>query len=206
MSLYGRYVVPRMIRRSCGVKPIMKQREKIVPQAHGRVLEIGAGGGFNIDYYDRRNVSEVVGLDTSAALMETTREKATAAGLAFKPLVLDAAHIPLEDRDVDTVLVTYTLCSIDRLHDALLEMRRVLKPDGQLLFCEHGAAPDPAVLRWQKRLTPLWRRIGGGCRLDRDLPGAIAAAGFTINRLDHMYLPSTWRIVGYNRWGSAQPA
>jgi len=206
MSLYSRHVVPRMIRRSCGVKPVMKQREKIVPQAHGRVLEIGAGGGFNIAYYDRQKVSEVIGLDTSSSLMKSSSDAAAAAGLSFKPLILDAARIPLDDRDVDTVLVTYTLCSIDRLDDALGEMRRVLKPAGQLLFCEHGAAPDPAVLRWQKRLTPVWRRLAGGCRLDRDLPGAITDAGFAIDTLDHMYLPRTWRIVGYNSWGRAHPA
>ncbi len=203
MSLYSRFILPRMINASCSTKPVMKQREKIVPLAKGRVLEIGVGGGLNFPYLDRDRVDCVFGLDSSAAMMDGAIRNSAKTGIEFKPLVLDAAQIPLDTDDVDTVLVTYTLCSIDALGSALTEMRRVLKPTGRLLFCEHGAAPDRNVKTWQKRLTPLWRRIGGGCRLDRDLPAEIRNAGFRITSLEQMYLPGTARIFGYNSWGVA---
>ncbi|MEX3011011.1 class I SAM-dependent methyltransferase [Hoeflea sp. TYP-13] len=205
MSLYSRFVLPRLINASCQAKPIMKQREKIVPLAKGRVLEIGVGGGLNLAYLDSSKVECVFGLDSSAALMEGALQKSGQLDIDFKPLLLDAAQIPLADDEIDTVLVTYTLCSIDALEAALFEMRRVLKPAGQLLFCEHGAAPDRNVNKWQKRLTPVWRRVGGGCRLDRDLPMEIQNAGFRLTSLEQMYLPGTARLVGYNSWGAAIP-
>ncbi|MCP4317384.1 MAG: class I SAM-dependent methyltransferase [Hyphomicrobiales bacterium] len=205
MSLYSRFVLPRLVNASCSTKPVMKQREKIVPLARGRVLEIGVGGGLNFPYLDSAEVDCVFGLDTSAELMEGACAKSEQMDIEFTPLILDAAQIPLDDGDVDTVLVTYTLCSIDALQSALSEMRRVLKPQGQLLFCEHGAAPDRSVNQWQKRLTPIWRRVGGGCRLDRDLPLEIQNAGFRLTSLEQMYLPGTARLVGYNSWGAAIP-
>lgn len=205
MSVYNRFILPRIIRKTCSTKPISKQREKIVPLAEGQVLEIGAGGGMNIPYFDKTKVTRVFGLDTSPELMEGAVRQAKQTGLDFEPLLLDAAEIPLDANAVDTVLVTYTLCSIDALQSALAEMHRVLKPSGKLIFCEHGIAPDPEVSRLQKRITPLWKRIGGGCRLDRNIPGEIENAGFQLNSLEQMYLPGTWRIAGYNSWGTASP-
>jgi len=203
MSFYARRILPHLINKACSVKPVMKQREKIVPLAQGRVLEIGIGGGLNLPFYDQSKVSHLFGLDSSAQLMTTAHQRAEQTELAFEPLLLDAATIPLDDNEVDTVLVTYTLCSIDALQDALSEMRRVLKPSGKLLFSEHTAAPDVSVRSWQRRITPIWKRVGGGCRLDRETPKEIEAAGFQIEALDNMYLPGTPRIVGHNSWGIA---
>ena len=205
MSLYGRYVLPRMIDFSCATKPIRKQREKVVPSAAGRVLEIGVGSGLNFAHYDGAKITTVFGLDPSPELMAMAHAEAERVGIVFEALPVEAGEIPLENAEVDSVLVTYTLCSITDLNAALAEMRRVLKPAGRLLFCEHGAAPDRNIYRWQKRLTPLWRRIAGGCRLDRDMPAIITEAGFAIDTLDQMYLPGTWRVFGYNSWGSARP-
>ena len=205
MSLYSRHVLPYIINKTCSSKPIMKQREKIVPLAEGRVLEIGIGSGLNFPYLDASKVTHLFGLDTSAQLMEGAKRLAQKSQIDFEPLLLDAAQIPLEKNSVDTVLVTYSLCSIDALGSALGEMRRVLKPSGKLVFCEHGAAPDGAVNRWQKRITPIYRHFAGGCRLDRNFPGEIEKAGFKIATLEQMYLPGTARIIGFNSWGTATP-
>jgi ubiquinone/menaquinone biosynthesis C-methylase UbiE len=204
MSFYARRILPWLITKSCATKPVRKQREKVVPLASGRVLEIGAGGGLNLPFYDRSKISEVLGLDISDPLLEQAQAQAKASGVPFVPIKLDAADIPLERNEVDTVLVTYSLCSIDDLGRALGEMRRVLKPSGRLIFCEHGAAPDASVRRVQNALTPVWRRVAGGCRLNRDLPAEIASAGFKIEWLENMYLPGTPRFTGWNSWGVAE--
>ncbi len=203
MSLYSKYVLPRIIDATCSTKPIARQPKKIVPSATGRVLEIGIGSGLNLDFMDRTSVKTVLGLDPSPELMAIAQSKAERSGVDFRPLLADAASIPLEDSEVDTVLVTYTLCSIDALDTALYEIRRVLRPDGKLVFCEHGLAPDASIARWQRRLTPVWKRFSGGCRLDRDTRAIITDAGFSIARSDQMDLPGTMRIVGYNVWGTA---
>lgn len=204
MSLYNRYVLPHLIKTACSVGPIMKQREKVVPLAEGRVLEIGIGSGLNLPYYDKSKVSQVFGLDSASELLDDARESAQAQGIELALLNFGAERIPMEKNEVDTVLVTYSLCSIDALQPALAEMRRVLKPTGKLIFCEHGAAPDAHILRWQQRITPLWKHVAGGCRLDRNIPSEIEAGGFTLTSLEQMYLPRTLRIVGYNIWGTAK--
>lgn len=206
MSLYSQHVLPRLIRNSCSVKPVAKQREKIVPRCSGTVLEIGAGGGFNLPFMQAPDIDRVFGLDPNAPLLGDAEARAGELGIEFRPVLSGAEAIPLDRGEVDTVLVTYTLCSIDGLDRALAEMRRVLKPEGRLLFCEHGAAPDPGIRRVQNLLTPVWRRLGGGCRLNRDMPARIRDAGFAIAEQDQMYLPGTWRPLGFNWWGVAVPA
>lgn len=181
----------------------MKQREKVVPLAAGRVLEVGAGGGLNLAYYDTSRVRAVIGLDSSPELLASTTENAKAVGVPFEPLLVDAESIPLGNDSVDTILVTYTLCSIADVQRALHEMRRILKPAGQLVFCEHGAAPDRRVLWMQRRLTPLWKRVAGNCHLDRDPLAEIERAGFRIGWDEEMYLPGTPKFAGFNRWGVA---
>jgi len=203
MSFYDRYVLPPLLRTACSARPIMRQRKKIVPLAEGRVLEIGAGGGLNFSFYDQGRVSEVIGLDISEPLLRHATSCAHEHGLPFQPLLMDAANIPLDTGEVDCVVMTYTLCSIDAMLPALAEMRRVLKPGGRMMFCEHGAAPDEKVRRFQTRLNPLWKRLAGGCNLDRDIPAAITEGGLAIEVLEKMYLPSTPRFGGYNYWGWA---
>jgi ubiquinone/menaquinone biosynthesis C-methylase UbiE len=203
MSLYGRYILPTLIEKTCATKPVMKQREKIVPLVEGRVLEVGAGGGLNLNYYDAKKVKTIVGLDSSAELLGAAEEKAKTVGISFEPMLADAEDIPLENNSVDSVLVTYTLCSIADVRRALTELRRVLTPTGHLVFCEHGAAPDRRVFRIQRALTPIWKHFSGNCHLDRDTVAEIENAGFKIGWYEEMYLPGTLKFAGFNRWGVA---
>lgn len=202
MGIYSRYVLPRLVHLACTAEPTMRQREKIVPHARGTVLEIGIGSGLNLDYYDPERVSKVWGLDPSPELTQRAVEAATAVPFDVEIVPALAEEIPLETGSFDTVLTTYTLCSIPDAGSALCEMARVLKPGGQLLFCEHGKAPDPSVRRWQKRINPIWRRFSGGCHLNRDIPALIQSAGFEIAGLETMYLPG-WRPGSFNYWGTA---
>jgi len=204
MGLYSKYILPRVIHLACGLKPNMRQREKVVPRAHGRVLEVGIGSGLNLPYYDAARVSKVWGLDPSPEMIRMARR--AAAGLPFEVefIGLPGEEIPLDEGSIDTVVVTYTLCSIPDTAAALGQIRRILRPGGELLFCEHGAAPDASVRRWQDRLNPAWMRLGGGCNLNRPIPALIEAGGFTIQSLETMYLPG-WRPVSFNYWGAAVP-
>ena len=183
MSLYDRHILPWLIERACSIPAIARQRAALVPLAHGRVLEIGAGAGLNLRHYDRTAVTQVIGLDISAPLLARAEAEARRLDLPFTPLLLDAATIPLTDASVECVVVTFTLCSIAQLGSALAEMRRVLRPDGRLLFCEHGCAPDAGVARVQRFIEPVWKPLAGGCHLTRDPVAALAAAGFTVDRL-----------------------
>ena len=206
MSFYDRHVLPKVLDWGCGTKPVRRQRQKVVPLAAGRVLEIGIGSGLNLPYYDPEKVERLIGLDPAEEMLAYARRRSETLPFAVEYLVLDGENIPLQGRSVDTVLVTYTLCTIPDAIAALEGMRRVLKPGGRLIFCEHGKAPDEAVLRWQRRLNPIWNRIGGGCNLDRDIPAMIEAAGFRIDTLESMYLPGAPRFAGFNYWGSARPS
>ena len=204
MGLYSRYILPRVVNFACGLKPAMRQRQKVVPLARGRVLEIGIGTGLNLAFYDAAKVSKVWGLDPAP---EMTRMAGRAAGaLPFEVEFIHAPAdaIPLDDDSVDTVVVTYTLCTIPDTALALRQVGRVLRPGGKLVFCEHGAAPDASVRRWQNRINPLWKRLGDGCNLNRPIPTLIEAAGFRITQLDTMYLPG-WRPASFNYWGTAAP-
>lgn len=186
-----------------GAKPIRYQRKKVVPLAQGRVLEIGIGAGHNLPFYDAGKVSKVWGLEPSPEMRARAVKVAARTALDIEFIELKAEEIPLEDGSVDTVLVTYTLCTIPDAIKALHGMRRVLKPGGKLIFCEHGEAPDAAVKKWQERLTPVWKKIVGGCHLARPIPALLHEGGFVIDRLDTMYLPGTPRFAGYNYWGIA---
>lgn len=203
-SWYERHILPFVIDLACGVKPVRRQRAKVVPLAHGRVLEVGIGSGLNMPYYDRSRVAAIVGLDPSPGMRRRAAARIARAGLAVEFVGLSAEKIPLPDATFDSVLMTYTLCSIPDPVAALEEMRRVLKPEGRLIYCEHGRAPDAPVRRWQDRLTPLWRRIGGGCHLNRDIAALLAAGGFACDDVQTMYLPGL-RPLTYNYWGEAIP-
>lgn len=202
MGLYSRYVLPRVVHLTCSSKPATRQRQKVVPSAEGKVLEVGIGSGLNLPFYDPRRVTEVWGLDPSPEIVELARAAAGSVPFPVDFVSEGAEAMPFERHSFDTVVVTYTLCTIPEAESALREMARVLKPGGQLLFCEHGAAPDDGVRRWQDRIDPLWRRLGGGCRLNRDIPGLIRRGGFEIQGMDTMYIPG-WRPASFNYWGSA---
>lgn len=202
MDWYDRHVLPRLIDFACSAKPVRKQREKIVPRARGDVLEIGMGSGLNLPYYDRNQVSHIWGLEPSEEMRHKARQRLVDTELPCDFIDLPGEEIPLEDNSVDTVLVTYTLCTIADPVAALLGMRRVLKPGGQFLFCEHGEAPDESVRRWQSRLNGAWRQLGGGCNLNRRIPELIRGAGFRIGRIETMYIPG-FRPACFNYWGAA---
>jgi ubiquinone/menaquinone biosynthesis C-methylase UbiE len=202
MSFYEERVLPHLINMSCSNKPTRKQRQKVVPLASGDVLEIGFGSGLNLPYYDPSRVQKIWALEPSAGMRRKAKPMVDAATLDIEFIDLPGEEIPLETGSVDTVLVTYSLCTIPDAAAALAGMRRVLKPGGELLFCEHGKAPDLEVYRWQERLNPAWRSLAGGCNLNRDIPALIEAAGFRIKSDERMYIPGI-RVLTYNYWGSA---
>jgi ubiquinone/menaquinone biosynthesis C-methylase UbiE len=206
MSFYDRHVLPCLIDWSCGLPRITAQRRTVVPQAEGRVLDVGIGSGRNLPLYDPRRVTALVGLDPSIELLAVTRQRAHELPFPVELLAQPAETMDLDGASFDTVVLTYTLCSIAGVQEALRQVRRVLKPGGRLLFCEHGAAPDAGVRRWQQRLAPAWRRLAGGCNLLSDAPALLDAAGFRIEQLDAYYLPQTPRFLGYHTVGAARPA
>lgn len=205
MGFYERRILPRLLCLACASPPILKQRAKVVPHAEGRVLELGIGGGLNLAFYDPAKVSGVFGVDPSAELRAVAEAASRPQGLAVEVREGEAERLPFEDGSFDTVVCTFTLCSVCAPAAALSEARRVLKPGGRFLFCEHGLAPDEGVARWQRRVEPLWKRLFGGCRLTRPITPALTAAGFRLDRHETMYLPKTPRIAGWNEWGSAVP-
>jgi len=204
-SFYDRHILPWLLNKACAAEPIMKQRAKVVPLAVGRVLELGLGSGLNLPFYDPGKVDSVQGVDPSAELRARAEAAPRPPGLAVTVADGVAEALPFEDGSFDSVVCTFTLCSVHAPTAALAEARRVLKPGGRLLYCEHGMAPDPGVARWQHRLEPIWTRLAGGCHLTRPVTSAIAGAGFQIERSDCMYLPGTPRVAGWSEWGVATP-
>ena len=203
-SFYDRHIMPRLIGCACGAKPITYQRRKVVPKAAGKVLELGIGGGMNLIHYDPRQVTSVAGVDPSAELRAVAEKAPRADGLKVEIQEGTAEALPFADASFDCVVCTFTLCSVASPPAALAEARRVLKPGGRFLFCEHGLAPDPKVARWQGFIEPLWKRLAGGCHLTRPVGASITAAGFALTDLNSMYLPSTPKSVGWNEWGEAR--
>ena len=203
MNPYERYVLPKLIDVACSAGNVMKARSKIVPQAQGDVLEVGIGSGLNLPFYDAKQVSSIVGIDPAAQMQSLARERAADLGIPVEMIAVDVKGIHADTDQFDTIVMTFTLCSIDDPVAALREMARVLKPNGRLLFCEHGLAPDSSVERWQQRLTPFWKPIAGGCHLDRDIPALIREGGFAIDELSEAYLPGP-RPMSYVYSGVAQ--
>lgn len=205
-SFYDRYVLPRLISCACAGPSIMKQRAKVVPLAAGRVLELGIGGGLNLAFYNPAKVTEVIGVDPSAELRARAESAPHAEGLKVSVREGTAEALPFDPASFDAVVCTFTLCSVRSPAAALAEAKRVLKPGGRLLFCEHGLAPDPGVARWQRRIEPVWKAIAGGCHLTRPVTAAIEAAGFAVAEPQSMYLPGAPRFAGWNEWGTALAA
>jgi ubiquinone/menaquinone biosynthesis C-methylase UbiE len=203
MSFYEDRILPHLVDFACSSKPTRKQREKVVPLAEGDVLEIGFGSGRNLPFYDAAKVRKIWGLEPSEGMRRKAAPLVEESELDVEFIDLPGEEIPLETDSVDTVLVTYTLCTIPDAVVALEGMRRVLKPGGRLLYCEHGIAPDADVRRWQDRLNGTWRRFSGGCNINRDIPDLIERGGFEITNDERMYIPGI-RVLTYNYWGSAK--
>ena len=202
MSFYENNILPHMINCLCGMKDIQKQRQKVVPLAEGKVLEVGMGSGLNLPFYDWGKVDMVWGLEPSEGMRRKAQKNLASCGGNVEWLGLPGESIPLDDNSADTVLLTYTLCTIPDWEQALSEMRRVLKPDGKLIFCEHGEAPDAAVKKWQDRVNPVWKKIAGGCNLNRPIPSCLKHGGFNIRSIESEYLKGP-KIATYNYWGEA---
>jgi ubiquinone/menaquinone biosynthesis C-methylase UbiE len=204
LGFYEKYILPKFLNCACGTKPINYQREKIVPLAKGIVLDIGIGSGLNIPFYNKSNIDRLYGLDPSEELLKIAKPLAKKNELEIEFLQCSAEAIPLPHNSIDTVLITYTMCTIPDIKLSNSEIMRVLKPEGQLLFCEHGLAPDKNIAKWQRRINPIWSKIAGGCNLNRDIPKLITSSGFKILNMEEMYLPSTPKFAGYNYWGVAK--
>ena len=201
--LYDRYLLPHLTDLVCGSRVLMRTRAALVPQAEGRVLEIGIGSGHNLRFYRPDRVTSLTGVDPSAGMTRRARRRAAAIPIPVDIVSLELGEIQAETASFDSIVCTFTLCTIPDLEAAFREMRRVLRPGGRLLFGEHGRAPDAAVARWQDWLTPLWRPLAGGCHLNRDIPALIRAGGFRIEEMDADYL-SRPRILTYVYRGCAQ--
>ena len=203
MSLYDKYVLPKFLNCACGSNPVSRQRQKVVPLVEGKVLEVGIGSGLNLPFYDKSKIDELWGLDPSEELSDMARKVADRENIVVNFVSSGAEEIPLPDSYFDSVLITYTMCTIPEVARANKEIKRVLKRGGKLIFCEHGEAPDENIRKWQKRINPFWGKLAGGCNINRKIPLLIQNAGFEIVELEEMYLPKTPKIAGYNYWGYA---
>jgi ubiquinone/menaquinone biosynthesis C-methylase UbiE len=202
MGFYRSALLPKLCDLTMRNRHLRPYRERIIGAAEGRILEIGAGSGLNLKLYGA-GAREILALEPDPRLIAMARRNASAASRPVTLIEASAEEIPLEDASIDTVVTTWTLCTIGDVAHALKEMRRVLKPGGTLRFVEHGLAPEPRVQKWQRRLTPLWRRLSGGCHLDRPIGEIIEAAGFKIVGLRTGYLPGP-KIMAFLYEGSAQ--
>ena len=204
MGFYRQYLLPKLIHIGMRQAQLAPLRSALIQGAHGRVLEIGVGSGLNIPYYDR-HVVQVIGIDPSRPLLNMARQTAVWSRCPVRLLEARCEALPLANRSIDCAVMSWTLCSVSDPIGALSEVRRVLKPGGELLFIEHGRAPDdePHVQRWQEWATPYWRRIAGHCHLDRRIDRLLVATGFNIDRLDQGYLVQGPKMMTYHYRGRA---
>lgn len=203
MGFYSERIVPHLIAFAMRNPELAAYRQRVVPAAKGRVLEIGIGSGVNLPLYGP-GVTEILGLDPSSKLIEMASKRSGATGKPVSFLESSAEAIPLDKASVDTVVTTWTMCSIPDPATALTEMRRVLRPGGDLLFVEHGRAPEPNVARWQDRLDPIWKPVAGGCHLNRPIAEMINKAGFRFLDLRTAYAGRP-RAFKFMYEGSARP-
>ena len=206
MGLYAKHLLPRLIDCGCAQEPMAKVRAAYVSRARGRVLEIGFGTGHNLSHYatGKDAPESLFAVEPAADIAKRARERLAATALPVEVSHASAEELPVEDRSFDTVVSTWMLCSVPNVYRCLAELRRVLKPGGRLIFAEHGASPEPMIARWQRRIEPLWKVIGGGCHLSRSADLLIANAGFRINELETGYLPGP-KLATFTYRGVAAP-
>ena len=202
MGLYSKHVLPLCLDKACGIGPITKQREKIVPLAEGVVLEIGIGSGQNLPHYNADKVTKIIGVDPDEHIWKRSEGRRASCPIDIERIGLSGEEIPLASNSADSVVVTYSLCTIPDPVKALREMARILKPDGKILFSEHGKSPDVAVHKWQNRIDPLWKKLAGGCHSGRDIPALFDQADLKLRDLKEMYIPGP-KVLSYNYWGVA---
>jgi len=202
MRFYHKHILPVLIDRACSGKTSMGQREKVIPLAKGKVLEIGIGSGASLILYDGTRVKHVTAIDPLEELWKKNRVDLDNLNFEFEYIKGSADQIPAGDGTFDTVVTTFTLCSVHNEEKVLREMHRVLKPGGRLVFSEHGKAPDKGIERWQKLVNPVWKQISGGCQLTRDIPELLERNGFNIGNLEAGYKDG-WSLTSYQYWGFA---
>ena len=203
---YEETILPRMICLGCGQQEVRALRREVVPLARGHVFELGCGGGLNQGLLDRQVVTSFSGIDPNGELLARARRNATAVGLSSDIRHGIGEDIPFGDGRFDTVLCTFTLCSVGDQAQVLAELRRVLKPGGRLLYLEHGRAPDPEPARWQRRIEPAWKQVMGNCHLTRDIGTAIRRGGFEVDPIGQGYFEKMPRWAGWMEWGVARRA
>ncbi len=204
MGSYSERILPHVIDHACSIGSIMKLRQKLIPMASGNVLEVGMGSGVNLQFYNPEAVGCVFGLEPSSGMRRKAQQNLSTSPVPVEWLDLPGEQIPLDDNSVDTVVLTFTLCTIPDWRKALQQMWRVLKPGGRLLFCEHGQSPDQKVAIWQNRVTPAWKKIAGGCHLNRPIDTCIRGEGFEIEKLENLYIRNAPKIAGYIYFGVAR--
>lgn len=200
---YEAQIMPKLITCACSQGQVMKRRAAVVPRAHGAVFELGCGGGINHSFYDTTSITSYAGIDPHPALLEAARTAAETKGWQADLRQSSGEAIPFEDASFDCAVCTFTLCSVTDPDRVLSELRRILRPGGAVLFCEHGAAPDASVARWQARIEPVWKRLAGGCHLTRPISAAFQSAGFAVERVGKGYTPQAPRFAGWMEWGAA---
>lgn len=203
-SWYDAHLMPRLITYACGQPEIEDRRRMVVPLARGHVFELGCGGGLNQKLYDTEQVTAFSGIDPHGKLLDGARAEAERKGWAVDLRQGVGEAIPFQDSSFDTVVCTYTLCSVDDQAKVLSEMRRILRPGGRLLFLEHGRSPDAGVAKWQERIEPVWKPMAGGCHLTRPIGPALRGAGFAVEPLGQAYLPKAPKVMGWMEWGVAR--
>ena len=205
-SWYDRHLMPRLVGYACSQGQIMKRRSGLVPLATGDVFELGCGGGLNQQFYDTNAVTSFSGIDPHGMMLDEARSQARAKGWEVDIREGRGEEIPFTSGSFDTVVCTFTLCTVEDPARVMSEMRRILKPGGRLLFLEHGRAPDAEVVKWQERIEPTWKRLAGGCHLTRPIGSALRGSGFEVEPLGQGYLPKSPRFAGWNEWGIARKA
>ena len=202
MGFYGDRVLPHVIHLACGTEEVREQRRKVVPLASGRVLEVGMGSGLNLRLYDPRAVELVWGLEPSEGMRRKAAANIERSEIDVRWLSLPGEEIPLDDDSADSIVLTYTLCSIADWRTALGQMRRVLRPGGRVYFSEHGEAPDAPVRAWQRRLNPVWKTLAGGCHLDRPIVRCLVETGFEVETVESEYRGRP-KSASFTSWGVA---
>jgi len=200
---WDRHVMPRLIGCACTQPAVMRDRAKVVPRASGDILELGCGGGTSLQFYDWSQVRSLSGVDPSPELLGRAQDALLRSGRSANFASGIAEALPFENSSFDSVVTTFTLCSVQDPTAALSEVRRVLRPGGRLIFLEHGKAPDPAAANWQNRIEPVWKHIAGGCHLTRPVTGAISDAGFVCDAPQGHYMKRTPKWLGWVEWGEA---
>ena len=204
MGFYSKTILPKLLNSAMANKSLEEFRPKVLAKARGQVLEIGFGSGLNLPFYPRP-VTHLTAVDINPGMEKFARKVMADSQVKTDFLVINGEELPFEAQSFDTVVSTWTLCSIERIDQALVEIRRVLRPDGQFIFIEHGLSPEANVQKWQRRLNPLQKKLAGNCHLDRPINTLIENQGFKISELKEFYLENSPKIMSYFYQGTALP-